>query len=316
MKKLLITLMIAISGFSLAVVDAEARRLGGGGSFGKQSQSVNRAPAQQQAAPNQPAAPAQQARPGTQPGQAAPAAASPWRGLLGGALLGLGLGALLAHFGIGGALASFIAGFLMIALFVFAAVFLYRMLRGKSGNGARPAYAGHAGQGGHYGASHLDTPSIGSRVEPSLRPAAFQDVSLGAGSAPAVPAEPGTIPADFDVPAFVRNAKTYFVRLQAAWDRADINDIREFTSPEMFAELRMQLQERGPSPNHTDVVSLDADVLGVETVGDAYLVSVRFSGLISEAEGAQPEPFTEIWNLSKPLSGAGGWVLAGIQQVS
>lgn len=315
MKKFLIASMIAVGSLSLVVADADARRLGGGGSFGKQSQSYNRpaAPAQQQASPNQPAAPAQQARPGGQPNAAAPAASSPWRGLLGGALLGLGLGALLAHFGIGGMLANIIAAFLMIALLVLAATVLYRLLRGgRNGNGARPAYAG---QGGHYGAAHMDTPSIGSRIEPSLRPAAFQGIDVSGDAAPAV-SEPGTIPADFDVPAFVRSAKTYFVRLQAAWDRADINDIREFTTPEMFAELRMQLQERGASPNHTDVVSLDADVLGVETVGDDYLVSVRFSGLISEAEGMQPEPFTEIWNLSKPVSGGTGWVLAGIQQVS
>ena len=120
----------------------------------------------------------------------------------------------------------------------------------------------------------------------------------------------------FDVPAFLRNSKTYFIRLQAAWDKADINDIREFTTPEMFAELRLEIQERGASPNHTDVVSIDAQMLGVETVGSDYLASVKFSGMIKEAENMPAAPFTEVWNMSKPTSGQGGWVLAGIQQLS
>jgi predicted lipid-binding transport protein (Tim44 family) len=127
---------------------------------------------------------------------------------------------------------------------------------------------------------------------------------------------PWGVPADFDTAGFLRHAKTYFIRLQAAWDRADASDIRDFTTPEMFAEMKLQLQERGAAANHTDVVSLDAELLGIETQGDGYLASVKFSGMIREAENAPAEPFAEVWNLSKPVSGQGGWVLAGIQQLS
>jgi predicted lipid-binding transport protein (Tim44 family) len=84
----------------------------------------------------------------------------------------------------------------------------------------------------------------------------------------------------------------------------------------MFAEMKLQLQERGASANHTDVVSLDAELLGMETVGNDYLASVKFSGMIRESENAAAEPFTEVWNLSKPVSGNGGWILAGIQQLA
>ena len=147
-----------------------------------------------------------------------------------------------------------------------------------------------------------------------MQPAAFEAPASASGAAVDANAGTWTMPADFDVAGFVRNAKTYFIRLQAAWDAGNVNDIREFTSPEMFAELRMQLQERGDSANHTDVAQLDAEVLGVETVNDEYLVSVRFTGLIKEEEGADLQSFTEVWNLSKPVNG-GGWVLAGIQQV-
>jgi predicted lipid-binding transport protein (Tim44 family) len=301
MKNFFIALMIAVGGMSMVVSDAEARRMGGGGSFGKQSQGVSRqAPTQS----------SQATKPAAAPGAAAPA--SPWRGILGGALLGLGLGALLSHLGIGGALASMISTILMVALFGLAAMFIYRMImrrKNGSGNNPQPAYAGG------YSARNT-TPEIGSRVQSFSSPSALQaDSAAATGSAAASDTAFG-VPADFDVPAFVRNAKTYFIRLQAAWDRADVNDIREFTTPEMFAEMKMQLQERGASPNHTDVISLDADLMGIETVGNDYLASVKFTGMIKEDENAAAEPFSEIWNLSKPVSGQGGWALAGIQQMA
>jgi predicted lipid-binding transport protein (Tim44 family) len=96
----------------------------------------------------------------------------------------------------------------------------------------------------------------------------------------------------------------------------EINDIREFTTPEMFAELKMQLQERGAAPNNTDVVSIDAELLGIQTSGGEHLASIKFSGMIKESDNAPALPFSEIWNLSKPMSGQGGWLLAGIEQLS
>lgn len=315
MKKFLLTLMIAVGSLSFVVADAEAKRMGGGGSFGKQSNNVSRQstpPSQQQAAPAQSAAPAAAGTAGAAGAAANAAKPSMMKGLLGGALLGLGLGALLSHFGIGGALASMIGTILMVALLAGAAFFIYRMVTRKNGapvakSAFQPAYAGSGNHGGPV------TPEIGSRIEPQA-PAALQSPAAF-GSDRGADNGTWTIPADFDVPAFARNAKTYFIRLQAAWDAGNSNDIREFTTPEMFAELRMQLQERGASANHTDVVELDAQVLGVETVGNDYLVSVRFTGLIKEDEQAAAQPFTEVWNLTKPVSGNGGWLLAGVQQV-
>jgi predicted lipid-binding transport protein (Tim44 family) len=123
-----------------------------------------------------------------------------------------------------------------------------------------------------------------------------------------------TIPAGFDTPAFLRSAKTNFIRMQAAWDKADVHDIREFTTPEMFAELKMQLTERGTSANETDVVSLEAEMLGIETTADEYIASVRFHGMVREAANAPAEAFNEVWVLAKPVSRQGGWLLAGLQQ--
>jgi predicted lipid-binding transport protein (Tim44 family) len=301
MKKYLVMLMLVASTLSMVAHDADARRLGGGGSFGRQSQGFSRsAPSSapmQQATPRQATPPA--AAPATRP-------ASPWRGMLGGALLGLGLGAMLSHFGIGGAFASMISTLLMVALLAFAVMFIIRLFRRKDsgGNGVRPAYAG-PGSGSGYARS--STPEIGSAI-PSY-PAASAAYPAASGAA-------NGVPADFDVPAFLRHAKTYFIRLQDAWDKADVRDISEFTTPEMFAELRMQIQERGASPNVTDVVQLNAELLGIETGPNDYLASVKFSGLIKEAPEASAAEFAEIWNLSKPVSGQGGWVLAGLQQLS
>lgn len=319
MKKILLAIVMVASTLALTIPQAEARRMGGGfSSFGKQSSNVSRKmPAQPSHATNaaKPAAPAAAGA-----ASAAPIAkpASPWKGILGGALLGLGLGALLSHFGMGGALASMISTLLMVALFAMAAMFIYRMwMRNKSGSGntgAQPAFAGA------YNAGN-STPDIGSRINPQsqaqAQPAALQSAPFASGSSSAA-ADQATwsIPSDFDVPGFLRHTKTYFIRLQAAWDRADTNDIREFTTPEMFGELKLQLQERGATVNVTDVVTLDAELLGIETTGNEYLASVKFSGMIKESEQAPAEAFAEVWNLSKPLSGQGGWVLAGIQQLS
>jgi predicted lipid-binding transport protein (Tim44 family) len=176
-----------------------------------------------------------------------------------------------------------------------------------AGNHPQPAYAGN------YSA-RTSTPEIGSRIQSHSQPSTLQADSASVTGA-AANAAAVSVPADFDTQGFLRNAKTYFIRLQAAWDRADVNDIREFTTPEMFAELKMQLQERGASPNHTDVVSLDAELLGIETVSDDYLASVKFTGTIREEENGAAAPFAEIWNLAKPVSGQGGWALAGIQQM-
>jgi predicted lipid-binding transport protein (Tim44 family) len=120
------------------------------------------------------------------------------------------------------------------------------------------------------------------------------------------------IPADFDVAAFERNAKVNYIRLQAANDTGNLDDIRQFTSPEMFAELQMDIRDRNGATQHTDVLSLNAQVLEVAEEDALYVVSVRFTGELRE-DGVT-SPVDEIWHLTKPRQGNGGWILAGIQQ--
>ena len=312
MKKFLASMMIALMTLSSV---ADARPVGGGRSFGRQSQSVSRMRAPAPAPAQQPSYQQRPAPAPVAPAQVPQKRPSMWKGVLGGALLGLGLGALFSHFGIGGAMASALSSLLMILLLVFAVMFIIRMFRRKD-TPANPTFTGFNRDPVPASA----TPEIGSGLNSaySSNQGGFQS---GFSNAPsldkAAPAhEQWGVPAGFDTEAFLRHAKASFIRMQAAWDRGDLADLREFTSPEVYAELSLQIQERGGQPDYTEVVSIDSQLLGIETTDRDYLASVQFNGMIRNAPGAPAEPFVEVWNLAKPLTGNGGWVLAGIQQIT
>ena len=320
-KKFLATAMLALTATAM-IAEATARPMGGKRSFGRQSQTVRQmpAPAPAPAAPVNrqtatPAAPAAGAA-GAAGARAAAQKPSMWKGLLGGALLGLGLGALFSHLGIGGAMASFLSGLLMFALLALAVMFIVRMFRRKD-TPANAQFKSGFGQPVPAGG----TPPIGSGL--GHQPSAFQGsaagVSLnkpGAAAAGAAQHTQWGVPGDFDTETFLRHAKSSFIRMQAAWDKGDVADLREFTTPEVFAELKMQIAERGGNADFTDVVTIDAQLLGIETTATDYLASVQFDGMIRTAPSAPAEPFVEVWNMEKPMSGSTGWVLAGIQQVT
>ncbi|MGH8780910.1 Tim44 domain-containing protein [Paraburkholderia sp.] len=290
---------------TFASLDAEARRMGGSRSIGRQSSTVTQRQATPPAQPGQPMqqqGQAAQAQRGAQPAPT-PAAApnrSRWLGPIAGLAAGLGIAALLSHFGLGEAFAGAMANFLVIAAIAMLAIWLIRRFMNRKRDASTPAYAGGAPSlnlGGRYGQEPSYTAPQGSSLP-----------------TPAIEAAPA-VPANFDSEAFLRNAKVYFVRLQAAWDAGNMDDIREFTTPEMFAEVKVDLDSRGAQSNQTDVVQLNADLLAAEDRGSEYLASVRFSGLIRETAGAAAEPFVEVWNLSKSSRNGEGWLLAGIQQV-
>lgn len=294
MKNFLCALCVAVVGLGGAMHDAEAaKRMGGGKSFGSQRDSTTM---QRDATPTAPTQNATTAQRQAQP--AAPAAAQPakrsWMGPLAGLAAGIGLAALASHLGFGEEMASF----MMIALLVMAALFIWRMFAARRNAPQQ--------QGMQY---------AGATAGPGAAPQRFEAAAPVTASAPAAAAGAGNIPADFDVEGFLRQAKLNFVRLQAANDKGDVEDIRQFTSPEVFAEIRMQLQERGGETQHIDIVQLDAALLDLATENEQYIASVRFSGLLREEVSAAPAPFDEVWHLAKPVSGSRGWVIAGIQQL-
>jgi predicted lipid-binding transport protein (Tim44 family) len=125
------------------------------------------------------------------------------------------------------------------------------------------------------------------------------------------------IPPGFDTDGFITAAKRNFVTLQDAWDRSDISMLRSMMTDEMLGEIRSQLAQREAHPagqvNKTEVVMLEAQLLGIEDLGDDYMASVEFSGMIREEPSAGPSPFREVWNMTKPKSGHSGWLVAGVQ---
>lgn len=231
---------------------------------------------QKQAAPTNTTAPT---------GASAPAGQRSWLGPVAGLAAGLGLAALASHLGLGEEFASF----MLIALLAMAALFLFRLMTRRNAPGPAMQYAGASAAG---------------NVMP------FQAQVMGTAAAPAA-----SLPSGFDAVAFTRQAKLNFIRMQAAYDAGNLDDIHEFTSPEMYAEIRLQLAERGSAAQRTEVEDLEAEVLECVEEASRYLVSVRFHGRIREEADAPAVDFDEVWHLTKPASGKGGWVVAGIQQM-
>ncbi len=282
MKHLLSISIAVFLALGLTVQDAEAARLGGGRSMGAQRSTVTPNKSMQQTPPSQaaPAAPAAAPKP----------AGNRWLGPIAGLAAGLGLGWLIGQGGMGGAMGSL----LMMALVGFAVFFVIRLL-------TRPK-----------GAGNLQYADMGN--EPAAAPPLSPPAGLGA--APAFGAHPqANIPAGFDTEGFLRQAKLNFVKLQAVHDSGKLDELREFTTDEMFDSIKQDLKEHGASGQQTDVVTLNADLLEAVTEGNSHWASVRFSGMIRENADGQAESFQEIWNLAKPVSGTTGWVLAGIQQM-
>jgi predicted lipid-binding transport protein (Tim44 family) len=312
--------------------DAEAaRRLGGGGSVGRQSPNVT----QRQATP-----------PATQPGapsnaaaqkQAAPAAAPaaqptrrPWGAMLGGLAAGLGLAWLASALGFGEGLAQFLL-FGLLALVIMGVVGM--VLRARRARAPAARTGGYAYQGAGAAA---DAPAAPRAYNPekvgndaSARPWERSSMAFEAGKygqqqqgglrigSGLEGAQNWGVPAGFDVEGFVAAAKRNFITLQDAWDRSDIASLRAMMTDGMLAEIRSQLAERereaGGGANRTDVVMLEAQLLGIEDLGADYMASVEFSGMIREEPSAGPSPFREVWNMTKPKDGSAGWLVAGVQ---
>ena len=283
MKQFLMLLTIAVTSLSLFATTAEAKRFGGGSSFGKQ-RSITPQPAQK--APT--AAPA----PGATPAQPA---GNKWLGPLAGLAIGAGLGALLASSGLGGAM----GGILMALLAAGLVMFLIAKFRKPQ------AAMQYAAAGASYGQPRTAQPFL---------PA---DSALPGSAGQAAPdSSAGSIPADFPVESFLRSAKTSFIRLQAANDIKDLNDIREYTTPEMYAEISMQLQERDNAPQRTEVIAINGELLEVVNEGDCAIASVRFTGQVRENNGT-PENVDEVWHVQKNLrDDKAVWLLSGIQQTA
>jgi len=332
MNSKLVTLMIA-GVMALGSLNAEAaRRMGSGKSVGQQSNQVTK----RDAAPQTPAAPAQNAAPtnAAKPA-AAPAAAAPkrpWGAMLGGLAAGLGLAWLASSLGMGEAFGNILMA-LLIGVAVLAVIGM--ILRARRGGAAQTA--GNGGLAYQGAGASAENPATYKQYSPqnvgndaSARPWEGQNTRFDSSAAASSTgsmigsgigsglggSETWGIPAGFDVDNFLTAAKRNFVTLQDAWDRSDISALRSMMTDTMVVEIRNQLSEREAQfpgqPNKTEVVMLDAQLLGIEEQTDAYLASVEFNGMIREDAASGPSPFREVWNMTKSKQG-GGWLVAGVQ---
>jgi len=289
--KTLLTAALVVLSLGIAFQDAEAaKRFGGGGNLGKQRATPTQREAPKEAptaTPAQPAPAAPAAAPAVAP---KPSFMSRWGGLL----AGLGIGALLAS--LFGAQLGPIVGLLLAGLLAVGVLaLLYRLFAGRKEPPVAPRPVQYAGVGSAT-EPRIAMPPIGSAIRTQEQPRNAIDI-------------PG-----FEAEPFERVAKTSFIRLQAANDAKDLDDIRDYTTPEMYAEIAMQLKERGDEPQKTEVVSVDAKVIEA-VVEDGYeIASVRFWGLMRDAPNANPESFDEIWHVRRKAGSKAPWLIAGIQQ--
>lgn len=325
--------VVLVAALAFAHADADAKRLGGGKSMGQQSSNVT----QREAAPSAPGAPqgmqSAAAKPAAAPNAPAPAATpakKPWGAMLGGLAAGLGLAWLAHSLGLGAEFGQFLM-FALLALVVMAVVGM--VMRSRKGAATAPAAAGNApfafGGAGAGGQVQMPPQYSADKVgnDASARPWERNATAFDTGAATAAGgsligsalggSQNWGIPEGFDTPGFLSAAKRNFVTLQAAWDRSDIASLRAMMTDGMLEEIKAQLAEReghtGGQANHTEVVMLEAQLLGIEDLGEAYMASVEFSGMIREEASAGPNPFREVWNMSKPKNGSSGWLVAGVQ---
>lgn len=308
--------VIAVSTLTMlgASFDAEARRMGGGKSFGRQSSNVT----QQRQAVQPPAA--NTTRSATTPSTAnaargGAAAAAPKSGFsrflgpIAGIAAGLGIAALLSSLGLAGPLLEALSSMVLIGLVIFAVIFLVRRLRG----GAKPAAQAAGNARPMYRESTPQMPA-------SPAPAQAQNTSFNAAPAATASAEPVQqvdpswfIPDDFDIMSFLSNAKQQFRQIQELWDQGNPAALRDVLTDDLLKELTPEILAREGAQN-TQIVLLNAELLGIEKVAGGHLASVRYSGMLREEANAEAFSFEEVWNLYK--ADDAGWLLAGIQQIN
>ncbi len=284
-KTRLWTLMI----FSLALAlfyfwqdTAEAARMGGGRSFGSRPSYQRSAPAPSQ---NTTTSTGQTARqPGTPSGPFAGRG-----GMLGGLLMGGLIGSLL--FG-GGFSGPGLMDLLLVGggLFLLMRFLRARRMAAQSPLGGAPAFERGSDQA--WGSAGY-SPSTGPSAE----------------------LQPPSLPPGFDAQEFLKGANAIYVRLQAAWDRRDLEDIRQFASDEVFTEIYHQAQE-DPRPGKTELLLINPSILEVRDVDDRTVASVLYDVMLRENEAEVSKQVRELWHFSRQRGNASSfWLLEGIQQV-
>ena len=325
-----ISLVIISVAILITMSEVEAKKMGSGASIGKQSNTVTK---NQNALPPKPVAPpvnSATTKPAP-PAPVAPQAPAPSRfggmgGILGGIAAGIGLSYLFSHMGMGAEMGSMFSNILMIGLVAILGIWLFRKFANRN-SGAPVLNTGIPGM-------NFPSATPSENTWANNQPATSQMQSTGATSSGQVISNSNQLPlieqtnnpsgihaqltpgAFADKEVFLENAKKLFLQLQEASDQQNIDVLKEYTSPELFAILRQDMLGRQTAIATTQVLTLAADLLAVEDENQEYLASVRFSGTMREEVNGPVTDFSEVWNWSKPTNDSTGWILCGIQQIS
>lgn len=311
---ILATALLSLTLLMAGVQEAQAKRLGGGSSFGsRQSYSAPYKRSTSPSATSQPTRSASQQQAAAQN----QAARQSWagRGGLMGMLGGLALGGLLGSLFFGGAFENIN----MMDILVFAGIaFLLMRLLGARAKQSQPAPAATTA----YNRNNYQDDDAQSTYEHAPQSGSNSsgfntDLLFGknaAGNAVAAEAPAFDVPADFDKAGFLAGAESAFRYLQKAWDSADLAAIRGLTTDKVFAEIQDQLRASGAS-NQTDVLKINAELLEVREVGSEWEATVLFDCILRE-DGGDTEQVREVWHFIKPVnSKQTKWFLDGIQQL-
>ncbi|MFO7597366.1 MAG: Tim44-like domain-containing protein [Desulfocurvibacter africanus] len=300
-------LLLVLSTVCATFDAAEAARMGGGRSFGSRPSFSQPAQRQQTSGFNQskPATPAQQ--PGVS--QAAPARGGMFGrfgGVMGGLLAGSLLGALFFGMPFGG---GGMMDFLLIGVLILGAVMVFRMIAARR----RQAAFSYAGTAQSPVEAPADQGSWGGSQWDKLRSAPASGHANGQADSQA---RPGSNVPGFNEDEFLRGAKMVYTRLQASWDARDLEDIREFTSPEVYAEIARQAAQ-DPTPSTTEILLVNARLLEVKPQGAQILATVYFDVLMREDKAQNaPGQVREVWHfLRENDDPKSSWKLEGIQQL-
>ncbi len=326
-NKLIIT-FISIFTLALFVLStAEAKRFGGGFSFGgKKSYSspYKQKSFQQKSFSQQKAATANQQR----------KQQLTKRGGLMGMLGGLALGGLLGALFFGGAFEGFnFFDFLMIGGVILLVMWL--MNRKKAIPRQQTATAGAYDFGHNTGNSTVNSTADSQPDAPRLNTIHREDAGFtqsfadkfGMNSAgqshndqdSATDAQTVILPDWFDQEEFLSGARSAYTMLQEAWDTGDLDSIKDLTTDSVFAEISRQYAHE-PTQGNTRVLKLDAQLIDFNEQTDHSEAAVLFDAVLSETDSSgqqgRANQVKELWHFIRPAdSTSPTWYLDGIQQL-
>lgn len=258
-------------------LDADARRFGGGKSFGG---GMKHRQAQQQ-----------QQKP-AQPNKQAPAAgAKPAMGGLGGMLMGLAAGGLLASMFMG----EGFEGLKMMDMLIFGLIgfVIYKLIASR-----RRAIPQAAAAGGP--AMQREAHNATQNIFGSAAPATVQPVI--------------NAPAWFNETSFLQAAESHFNALQQHWDANEMEQIAEFVTPEMLTFLSNERSSLGDGMQSTYIDDLSVQLDGVDEETELTVATLTFHGVAKTSRFDQGEAFSESWRMERQHGDNQPWLIAGIRQ--